>query len=230
MLSVFSFNMHTMKYSLFLGLSFVFFSCQDELNNFSLDETNTASIKMSAPNFISADSVSTRTILTPTDNGTAFSWKVGDVVAVYSSSKGMTNFYIDNESISEDGISADFNGSGFKLLENSTYYAFYPYSSSIQSLDKTAIPVSYLGQNMKSNGDFSSLGDFDYMYAKGITNNNGTVALSFQHLGCVVEYKLKVPKSSQYTQVRFELKSNAEKMLLHDGVVNITDETPYISL
>lgn len=34
MLSVFSFNMHTMKYSLFLGLSFVFFSCQDELNNF----------------------------------------------------------------------------------------------------------------------------------------------------------------------------------------------------
>ena len=219
-----------MKYSLFLGLSFVFFSCQDELNNFSLDETNTASIKMSAPNFISADSVSTRTILTPTDNGTAFSWKVGDVVAVYSSSKGMTNFYIDNESISEDGISADFNGSGFKLLENSTYYAFYPYSSSIQSLDKTAIPVSYLGQNMKSNGDFSSLGDFDYMYAKGITNNNGTVALSFQHLGCVVEYKLKVPKSSQYTQVRFELKSNAEKMLLHDGVVNITDETPYISL
>lgn len=112
-----------MKYSLFLGLSFVFFSCQDELNNFSLDETNTASIKMSAPNFISADSVSTRTILTPTDNGTAFSWKVGDVVAVYSSSKGMTNFYIDNESISEDGISADFNGSGFKLLENSTYYA-----------------------------------------------------------------------------------------------------------
>lgn len=71
-----------MKYSLFLGLSFVFFSCQDELNNFSLDETNTASIKMSAPNFISADSVSTRTILTPTDNGTAFSWKVGDVVAL----------------------------------------------------------------------------------------------------------------------------------------------------
>ena len=68
------------------------------------------------------------------------------------------------------------------------------------------------------------------MYAKGITNNNGTVALSFQHLGCVVEYKLKVPKSSQYTQVRFELKSNAEKTLLHDGVVNITDETPYISL
>lgn len=123
-----------MKYSLFLGLSFVFFSCQDELNNFSLDETNTASIKMSAPNFISADSVSTRTILTPTDNGTAFSWKVGDVVAVYSSSKGMTNFYIDNESISEDGISADFNGSGFKLLENSTYYAFYPYSSSYSIL------------------------------------------------------------------------------------------------
>lgn len=223
--------MRTNKLLIILGVTLLFTSCKDELDNSLKNPRDITSIKMIAPNFLSSDTSSlTRTILTPSNDGTEFSWKDEDIVAVYSSSKGMTNFYIDNESISEDGTSADFNGSGFKLLENSTYYAFYPYSSSIQSLDKTAIPVSYLGQNMKSNGDFSSLGDFDYMYAKGITNNNGTVALSFQHLGCVVEYKLKVPKSSQYTQVRFELKSNAEKTLLHDGVVNITDETPYISL
>ena len=219
--------MHTIRLILFLELTLLFVSCQDELN-YSLNRGDITSVKMIAPNFISADSVSTRTILTPTDNGTAFSWKIGDVVAVYSSLNGMTNFYIDNESISEDGTSADFNGSGFKLLGNSTYFAFYPYSSSIQSLDKTAIPVSYLGQNMKGNGDFSSLGNFDYMYASGITNNNGTAALSFQHLGCVVEYKLTVPKTANYTQVRLELKSNTDEYLLTSGIVDITAESPFI--
>lgn len=219
--------MYTNRFLLLaLGL-ILLIGCHDKLEeSFIYNPESMTSVKMIAPNFIS--SINTRSKLTPNNNGTSFSWKNGDIVAVYSDSKGMTNFYIDEESLSEDGTSANFNGSGFKLLENSTYYAFYPYSSSIQSLDKTAIPVSYLGQNMKSNGDFSSLGDFDYMYAKGITNNNGTVALSFQHLGCVVEYKINVPKTAVYTLVRLELKDE-KKQLINSGVVDITESNPSLS-
>lgn len=181
---------------------------------------------MIATNFPSSES--TRTTLTSGSRETKFSWKNGDIVAVYSDSKGMTNFYIDDESISEDGVSANFDGSGFKLLENKNYYAFYPYSSSIQSLDKSSIQISYEGQNMRTNGDFSSLGDFDYMYAKGITNESGTAALSFSHLGCVVEYKLIVPQTANYTQVRFELKNEKEEGLFRNGTVDITASTPTI--
>ena len=36
MLSVFSFNMHTMKYSLFLGLSFVFFNFPSDIVTYFL--------------------------------------------------------------------------------------------------------------------------------------------------------------------------------------------------
>ena len=200
-------------------------SCNDELDK-SFDGSELTSVMMQASHFIS-DINNTRTILTPTENGTAFSWKIGDIVAVYSEYKGMTNFYIDDESISDDGTSANFNGSGFKLLENNNYYAFYPYSSSVQTLDKKAITTSYLGQEMKSNGDFSSLGDYDYMYAKNNTNNSGAVAFSFQHLGCIVEYKLAVPQTANYSKVRFEL-SESEKSICHGGIVDITAEIPCI--
>ena len=82
-----------------------------------------------------------------------------DVVAVYSAAKGMTNFFIDEASISEDKSTADFYGSDFLWSPTSTYYAFYPYGSG-QALDKSAIPVNYKYQKQYSNGDFSDLGNF----------------------------------------------------------------------
>lgn len=215
--------MYMSRFLLLIGGIVLFTSCHDEVDkSFIWDSENIESVKMVAPDFFP----STRSTLTPDNGGTAFSWKSGDIVAVYSDSKGMTNFYIDEESISEDGTSANFNGSGFKLLENRLYYAFYPYNSSIQSLDKTAISVNYAGQCMKSNGDFSSLGNFDYMCAKGTTGSDGMVSFSFQHLGCVVEYKMKVPKTANYTKVRFELKGGTDDLLFNAGTVDITGERP----
>lgn len=221
--------MRTNKWLIFiLGAIILLVSCQDEFRKFNISSTSTIAIEMKASHFVSAETA--RTILTPNSDGTTFSWKTGDIVAVYSSSKGMTNFYIEEESISEDGTSANFNGSGFKLQENKTYYAFYPYNGSTSYLDKTSIPVNYVGQEMKSNGDFSDLGNFDYMYAKGTTNEDGIASLSFHHLGCVVEYKLKAPQTAYYTKVQFELKDedNNNQHLINQGIVDLTKEEPYI--
>ena len=222
--------MKTNKWLIFvLGIIILLVSCQDELTKSNTNSSNTiSSIEMKASHFLSSET--TRTNLTPDSSGTKFSWKSGDIVAVYSSSKGMTNFFIEDESISENGTSANFNGSGFKLEENKTYYAFYPYNGSTQYLDKKSIPVSYIGQEMKSNGNFSDLGDFDYMYAKGTTDKEGTASLSFNHLGCVVEYKLKVPQTAYYTSVRFELKDedNNNQYLINQGIVDLTKDEPSI--
>lgn len=158
-------------------------------------------VKMSAKNFLGE--LNTRISLTPEKEGTSFAWDTGDVVSVYSSTRGLTNFFIDPSSISDDGTSAYFNGSGFSLSPNANYYAFYPYSSS--ALDKSNIPVSYYGQNISTNGNFKELGLYDYMYATGITNDEGHVDFNFEHLGCVVDCELTVPETAYYTQLRLEL-------------------------
>ena len=136
----------------FIGLCLGLFylcSCQDDLEKISGEVNAELSVNMSAKDFRDGDitnnnqNPSTRSSLIPNGNGTSFSWNSDDVAGVYSSGKGLTNFFIDDKSISEDGTSATFNGSGFSLNSDALYYAFYPYSAS--ALDKTMIPISYTG-------------------------------------------------------------------------------------
>ena len=214
-----------------LGLLYLC-SCQDDFNESVKADTN-ASVNMSAEDFFDGDianinqQTSTRSSLIPNGNGTSFSWKSGDVAGVYSSGKGLTNFFIDDKSISEDGTSATFNGSGFSLNSDALYYAFYPYSAS--ALDKTKVPISYTGQELRANGSFSDLGTFDYMWARGTTDAEGNVGFAFAHLGCVVEMKLEAPVTATYTQVRLELENNTDSMaLIKRGTVDLTSTDPMI--
>lgn len=218
------------KFSIFLLLliSFVLVSCSDNVFVDSDLQTKVKTI-MKSTDFVDGDnSAFTRTTLTPTNNGTKFSWSSGDIAGVYSMERGLTNFFIDENSISPDGTSAEFNGSGFSLNPNSTYYAFYPYSPS--SLEKEKIRVCYSGQNIYSNGCFKDLGLYDYMWASGYTNASGCVGFDFSHLGCVVDFKLQVPVTSTYRQIRFELEGNSDNTaLIKNGVVDITESNPIIT-
>lgn len=208
-------------------MSFIMASCSDNV----LVDSEHQKVKtiMKSTDFIDGDNTApTRTILTPTNNGTKFSWSSGDVAGVYSTERGLTNFFIDENSISSDGISAEFNGSGFSLTPNSTYYAFYPYSPSL--LQKEEIRIGYSGQNIYSNGCFKDLGLFDYMWASGHTDANGCVGFDFSHLGCVVDFKLQAPETSTYRQIRFELEGNSDNTsLIKNGVVDITASNPIIT-
>lgn len=207
-------------------------SCKDVSEQIEDNETY-SSVLMTVKNFSDEDTVNislmenTRSSLTPTWNGTSFSWNSGDIVGVYSTNKGLTNFFIDEESISDNGTSATFNGSGFSLTTNSLYYAFYPYSPS--ALDKTKIPITYNGQTLKTNGSFSDLGSYDYMWARGETNAEGKIGFEFSHLGCVVEMKLEVPITATYKQVRFELEKSQDQIsLIKSGTVDLTSIEPII--
>lgn len=188
-------------------------------------EKGMTKVTMVAPNLQSGDNtaLSTRSVLSPSTGGTTFRWGIGDVASVYSSGRGMTNFFIDESSISEDGTSARFNGSGFTLSPESKYYAFYPYNAG--ALDKTNIPIHYSGQNIAHNGSFKDLGNYDYMFAVGNTNESGNVNFDFNHIGCVVEFLLQAPETAVYKQVRFELEGAINNnAFVKSGTVNVTDE------
>lgn len=209
---------------------FVILGCSDERSGF-LECKELTEVLMSAENFKNGDNgykEQTRTTLTPSSSGTSFKWNLNDVVSVYSSSKGLTNFIIDESSISSDGLSATFNGSGFTLMPNSPYLAFYPYSKA--ELDKKKIHLSYYGQRMSSNGDYESLGDYDYMYAKGMSDDNNHTSFTFNHLGCVIEIKIKVPATATWSEIRLELETPSyDNYLIKSGNVDLTKDTPAIS-
>lgn len=212
-------------YSVFyILLQICFISCVENDVFDSLETKNGVTINVEE---FKDENLKTRTILIPSESGTSFMWEKDDVVAVYSSANGMTNFFIDETSISEDKSTANFYGSGFSLSPSSTYYAFYPYSHG-QSLNKSYIPITYKYQKQYSNGDFSDLGNFDYMYARGISDENGHVGFTFKHLGCVVEYKLVIPKTAVYSKVRLELESD-DMSLIKSGFINLIDSEPKIS-
>lgn len=208
-------------------------SCHNDLEDELCNSNHTATIQMTAKWFGDGDHKSTlskmvtRSSVVPGNGGTSFAWSEGDVSAVYSSGKGLTNFIIDKNTISDDSISASFNGSGFTLVPNSMYYAFYPYNPA--SLDKAKIIVNYTGQNIKASGDFESLSQYDYMWARGVSNQYGNVGFNFAHLGCVVEFSLEVPQTANYTQVRFELENNTDQVsLIKTGIIDLTSSTPTI--
>ena len=170
-------------------------SCKD-YSSLNEEPLSSEKVTMNVKDFNDYDETSlTRTVLTPNVGGTSFSWKEDDVVGVYSSERGLTNFFIDASSISPNGQTANFCGSGFALSPNVEYYAFYPYSAA--SLDKTKIAIDYLGQN----GVLENLGSFDYMFSQGSTSSEGEVSFDFEHLGCVVDLNLKAPKSAIYKKV-----------------------------
>lgn len=198
-------------------------SCVEE-ELFKQTETK-CGVTINVRNFKDEDK-ETRSLLKPGNHGMSFEWQKGDIVAVYSAAKGMTNFFIDEASISEDKSTADFYGSGFSLSPTSTYYAFYPYGSG-QALDKSAIPINYKYQKQYSNGDFNDLGNFDYMCASGISDDNGHVGFTFNHLGVAVEYKITIPKTAVYNKVRIELESD-DLSLTKSGIVDLMQSEPKI--
>lgn len=206
-------------------------SCYNYESESALLTDSSTTINMSAAGFSNGDTccaiISTRTTIIPDDGGTLFSWKEGDVSAVYSSVNGLTNFVIDDKSISADGLSANFNGQGYKLIPNSSYYSFYPYNPA--SLDKSKIVVNYGRQNLRFNGDYEGLSQYDYMWARGTTDSEGYVGFNFSHLGCVVEFSLEVPQTGIYTQVRFELEANSDvPSLIKTGLVDLTSNAPSV--
>lgn len=197
-------------------------ACSDKESMGALEEDGNG-VLMTAHDFDSGETYNraTRSTLTPSSGGTVFKWDEGDVASVYSSGKGLTNFFIDESTISSDGTSAKFNGSGFVLSPDSKYYAFYPYSAS--ALDKCNIPIRYTGQNMNHNGAFKELGNYDYMYASGVTNTSGNVSFDFKHIGCVVEFLLQAPETAVYSQVRFELEGSTKELsFIKSGNADIT--------
>ena len=63
------------------------------------------------------------------------------------------------------------------------------------------------------------------MAAAATTPEEGSVSFDFQHLGALVQWRVKVPAAGNYTALTLEAK---EHVFIRNGVVDLTKSTPAI--
>lgn len=132
------------------------------------------------------------------DDFCQFSWDVDDMIGIYygsGSSCASASYHITKSM----GATATFENSAFKLIGNSTYFAFYPYNP--YYTQNSAI-INFAGQEQLGNGSVCHLGKYNYMYSDVHTNDVGGADIKFQNIGSVIRIKIKAPQSAVYKSLR----------------------------
>lgn len=166
---------------------------------------------------IQEENASTRTAI---GSDGSFFWAAGDTVGIYPNTGGQVYFEL------ADGAgasSAKFDGGGWDFKSSAVYYSYYPFIGDIY-LDRTHIPVSYLGQKQIGTDKTDHIGPYDYMYTPGSSAENGNVSFTYNHLSCIIKLRLQLPVGT-YSKLAITAPSN---VLPVKGYFNLMADSPAI--
>lgn len=222
-----------MKKKSLIGAAFAFImfnACTNDIPEEVQKEQDNAAMECSfiAKSFI-RDNGNSRTSITPQNDGATFSWTEGDMVGILPNDGSQVYFTIQNID-SENTDKATFDGGAWGLKSENEYAAYYPFIKDIM-LDRTKVPVSYEGQTHKGiitvgQTAIQNLASHDYMAAKSIKQESGNLNFEFEHLGALVEVKVKVPTKGSVN--RFYLTAS-EAIIPARGTFDLTQSTIVIN-
>lgn len=198
-----------------LLLAFVSCSNEGEVQN-PTDEISR--ITMTAPDF---GYLITRTDFDINESGAAFKWGENDTVGIFPNEGSQVYFPM---TAGAGASSASFTGGGWALKSSASYAAYYPFVGDMY-LDKTKIPVSYVGQTQTGNGSTAHLGAYDFMASAATTAENGGVNFIFKHLGCLVQLTITVPEPASLSKVVLTSSRDFTKT----GTIDLTAETQVVT-
>lgn len=163
--------------------------------------------------------VQTRSVINDSDpNNLQIVWNAQDTIGIFPDQGFQVAFPMESGAGTQ---SATFTGGGWGLRTSSTYSAYYPLIGKFY-LDKTQIPISFVGQTQTGNSSHEHIGTYDYMAAMNSTvNEYGTVDFNFQHLVCIIHLSITMPQAGTYTKLFLESSGN----LITEGTLNLTDGT-----
>lgn len=186
---------------LLITAAMMLLSCsQDETDNKSW-RADDARIAAKAADFEATTgftSPATRTALTPTDKGLAFTWSEGDILGVFSKTESQQiPVYMSGGADSKD---ATFSSKGFQLAAGEQYVAYYPIVDKVTA--SPVIPVDYTGQTQDGNGSYAHLASHDYMVSDAVTPTATNVAdFTMHHVGAILRLRITMPKADSYSSV-----------------------------
>lgn len=201
---------------LFLLLSVVIISScsSNDITEKLSEETN--QIRFTASDFKYENN--SRTDFVISDSGAEFQWAENDTVGIFPDLGSQVYFPMASGAGTK---TAAFDGGGWALKSSSTYAAYYPFKGNIY-LNKTKIPVSYVGQKQVGNNSTEHLGAYDYMAAVASTPENGNVNFNFKHLGALVQISAIMPKPINVKTISINI--NSEKIIVNGSLDLTTDE------
>ena len=119
-----------------------------------------------------------------------FVWSVTDSVGIFPDAGSQIYFSMASGAGQK---SAAFDGGGWALKKGSSYFSYFPFLPD-SYIDKTAIPLTYVGQSQKGNAqeNRADLGRYGYMVAKGVADDaTGSLYFNYRRLGCL--FRVKIP-------------------------------------
>jgi len=149
-----------------------------------------------------------------------FFWAANDTVGIYPNTGSQVFFELTE---GEGASSAKFDGGGWDFKSSAVYYSYYPFIGDIY-LDRTHIPVSYLGQKQIGTDKTDHIGPFDFMYTPGSPAKDGNVSFTYNHLSCIIKLRLQLPVGT-YSKLAITAPSN---VLPVKGYFNLMADSPAI--
>ena len=192
----------------------------DFIETESLQGNDIESILVTAKDFEGSENL-TRTAVEVSNSGASFTWSANDTIGIFPVTGYQVAFPLESGAGTK---SASFDGGGWALKNNTAYAAYYPYS--YENRDRKNVTITYVGQLQQGNANTKHIGEFDYMAASATTPSEGSVAFNFEHLGALVQWKLKVPENGNFTSFTVESEQN---VFIRNGKLDLSQATPSIT-
>lgn len=147
-----------------------------------------------------------------------FVWSVTDSVGIFPDAGSQIYFSMASGAGQK---SAAFDGGGWALKKSSTYFSYFPFTPDFY-IDKTAIPLTYVGQTQRGNAyeQRADIGKYGYMVAKGVADEaSGSLYFNYERLGDLFRVKIPVMEGT-YTSLTIRTDSD---VLVQSGTYNAVD-------
>jgi len=144
-----------------------------------------------------------------------FVWSESDVVGIFPQTGSQLYF-----SMAEGAgkSSALFDGGGWAMKKTASYYSYFPFYPDFY-FDRTAIPMTFEGQEQDGNGDpdHADMGTYNYMVATGEYDaTSKTMAFNYKRLATLFRFMIPVAAGT-YTSLTVSADS---KCIASSGTFN----------
>ena len=213
---------NNMKAKYLLPLALIIFSCSNDpvngVDDFLYEEYEKVIMKMPIDEVDSDVQTKNEAII---GSSVSYVWSESDVVGIFPDTGSQLYFTIPSDKAGEKEII--FDGGGWALRKGSSYFSYFPFVPDFY-IDKTAIPMSLVGQRQKGNADpgRAVLGNYCYAVANGTSDAAGNLMFDYKKL--VILHRLRIPvDAGTYTSLTVRA---PEKVIAESGTFNALQFDP----
>lgn len=163
---------------------------------------------------------STRVAIDLSTGNPRFPFLATDTLGIFPSTGDQVSFSLSG---SAGTTSATFDGGGWRLKNDMTYYAYLPFSRVNYTADsqREKIPVSYLGQKQSVPNSTSEIGNYVYMTSEGVIPDNSQLKFRMRHVGALARVGITVPAAAIYSKLYILAEDD---VFFTQGTLNLTSD------